>query len=104
MPVQISTHTLNGPRTNIVELTVYLNFADDNMKFVGDAKCHPRDTYNETIGEALALSRAFQKAADTFRIFAEGLVDETEEQKIAKADALFWLNQFKIAYDPEEEI
>jgi hypothetical protein len=69
----LSVEVHHGPTTTIAEVRV------DDFMFTGEAKLHPKDERaglsDSWIGEAHALSRAFQLAADVLGAEAQYLVD-----------------------------
>jgi len=46
-----------------------------DLEFRGDSRCHPNDKFEESIGVALALSRAFARASKVLQTRAERLID-----------------------------
>jgi len=49
--------------------------------FVGEAKMHPKDTYNREIGELYAVSRAMGHAKTLLGIIADGKVNEAWQSR-----------------------
>ena len=49
---------------------------DDDIEIIGEAKLHPKDTYREDIGLALAIGRCFAEVSAMLLDTADFLVEE----------------------------
>jgi hypothetical protein len=71
--IRVTVH--RGPTTTIAEIVL----EDEGLFFVGESKLHPKDARQDLkdiwIGDALALSRAFQRAATQLGEEAQQLID-----------------------------
>lgn len=56
-------------------VTVCIVEVEGGATYVGEAKMHPNDVYNEIIGGSYAAARAFRKASDDLTELADGLVN-----------------------------
>lgn len=75
--VKTEIKVLEGDRCTVTQL-VLTNGAGATVTFTGDAKLHPKDSYDPEIGLRYAMSRMFQQAATAFRIDAEDRVRYNE--------------------------
>ena len=71
-PLQLEHTVLAGDGCTIIELRV------DGIRFIGEAKRHPKDHPIPEIGITVALARALRKAAVYFDGAASGLVERNE--------------------------
>lgn len=72
----VTVETIVDENAAVAKVTV--SFADVTGEYTGSSKRHPKDPAVSTIGEMLAISRAFQKAADDLNLWAAAEVKDME--------------------------
>jgi len=78
---------------------------DDDIEIIGEAKLHPKDTYREDIGLALAIGRCFAEVSALLLETADILVESTESLplKLMPRDFLCTFGEDGWAIDNEYE-